>query len=319
MAINARRFSSRRLSPARAALVAICCAAAALLAAPQALCAPPSQSTLIRALRTLPPGWKLADGPALYSADNLHEWIDGEAVLVQEYDFLFAGQAIAAKGNLRVEIGAFVMKSALDAFGLFSRQRAPQSLGVSIPNSAFWEGGQLHIWRDCVYLRLMPLGRSGTQVRQAVRELAEGPLSVLQPAAKLPLLLRLPQPANLVPNSMVYYRRNALGHRGLNRALRCLYRIGGQKLELWIFDCGNKDGARKTLQLLARILGKTRSVAALGDEAFAGFNSTYKSTMAMREGRFCAAVLHGAPPDFAQALLRMISVRIRMFEAAGER
>jgi hypothetical protein len=276
---------------------------------------PPGQAQIVGLLSQPPPGWQKVDGPQVYSADNLWEWIDGDAPVYLEYQFSYAVRVLLASEELRVEVGVFVMQSPLDAFGLFSRQRSEQAPAAPIANSAFWDGAQLHIWRNFVYLRLLP-ARQEESWRPRVRELAAALCEGLQPAESLPRLLTLLPPNNLLANSPTFYRANVLGQEKLRNGVRAKYRLGEAVLTLWLLECPSKSAAAQSLQLLAGVLGKQRSLRALGEEAFAGSAASYGPTMAMREGSYVAAVTHAVPPDFAEALLRMISVRIRVAEAA---
>jgi hypothetical protein len=277
----------------------------------------PTKEVVLDALGTTPPGWSIQQAPAVYSEDNLWEWIDGEATEVLSYDFSFAVAAIHVLGDVRVEVGAFVMRSPLDAFGYFSRQWNPESKPAPWSNASFWEDAQLHIWRNYVYMRFLPSAQDA-QARNAVRQLAEAVIEKVPAADKIPPLLTLLPKNNQVPMSLGFTRNNVLGQAKLKNGVKADYRSGDKVMTAWVLDCGDKEAAREALALLAVILGKTRSISALGDEAFAGTSQAHGPAIAMREERYVAFVVKAVPPDFAEALLRMLTVRIRIAEAEGE-
>ncbi|MCD6350762.1 MAG: hypothetical protein J7M26_01475 [Armatimonadetes bacterium] len=276
----------------------------------------PTRQQVKSLLASAPQGWQVAQPPTAYTADDLWKWIDGEAQQVLEYKFKFAASALYASGDLRVEVGVFVMQQPVDAFGVFSRQVTPESKPAPVENSAFWEDAQLHVWRNYAYVRFMP-SAGGVQTRQQVKQLADALLAQMPAATKIPQLLSMLPRNNQVPMSLTFVRNNVLGDKRLHNAVSAKYRTGGKTLTVWVIDCKNKSAARQTLVILGQLLGKTHPVSALGDEAFAGASATYGPTMGMREEQYVACVLRAVPPDFAQALLRMLSVRIRI--AAAQR
>jgi hypothetical protein len=277
----------------------------------------PGTSEVLGFLARPPEGWQLAAAPRAFSEDNLWEWIDGDAPQALEYDFGFAACVTYSKDATKVEVGVFVMRTPLDAFGIYSRRRSEQSKPAAFPNNSFWEGTQLHIWRNYAYLRFIP-NTSKAEARAAVQQVAEEVCNDFPPAEELPRLLTIPPHQNMVPGSLVFYRRNALGQERLGNAVRALYRSGDKRVALWLFDCGTKDAARATLGLLADLLGKTHPIKALGDEAFGGTSQDYGPAMAMREDGYVGAAVPAVPPDFAEALLRMATVQIRIATAAGD-
>lgn len=291
---------------------------ASVLCCATALCQPPpKESEVISLLGRAPEGWQVAVAARKFTADNLWEWINGDAPQVLEYDFGFAACATYSKGQSKVEVGVFVMRTPLDAFGIYSRQRTEQSKPAAFPNNSFWEGTQLHIWRNYAYVRFLP-NSNKPEAKGFVQELAEVICEHFPPAEELPRLLTIPPHQNLIQGSMVFYRRNALGQENLGNAVRALYRSGDKRVALWLFDCGNKDAARRILGVLAGLLGKTHTIKALGDEAFGATSQEYGPAIAMREDGYVGAALPAVPLDFAEALLRMTTVQIRIATAAGD-
>lgn len=292
------------------AFAGVCCSAAFGQPAPQ-------QTEVVSFLARPPEGWQLAVAPRSFTEDNLWEWIDGDAPQVLEYDLGFAACATYSKGQVKVEVGVFVMRTPLDAFGIYSRRRTEQSKPALFPNNSFWEETQLHVWRNYAYLRFLP-NSNKPEAKGLVQDLAEGICEHFPPAEKLPRLLTIPPQQNLIQGSLVFYRRNALGQESLGNAVRALYRSSDRWMALWLFDCGDKDAARTILGVLAGLLGKTHSIKALGDEAFGATSQEYGPAMAMREDGYVGAALPAVPPDFAEALLRMTTVQIRIATATED-
>jgi hypothetical protein len=278
---------------------------------------PPTEAGLLASLANAPEGWQVAEPPVAFHADDLWKWIDGEATQILEYQLQFAVKSAYSNGKTRVEVGVFIAKTQLDAFGIFSRQRTPSSKTAQLINASFFDGTQLHVWRNYAYLRLLP-DKTDLSVRQSIRELAEGLCSALEPAPRLPGLLSLLPVEGIVPGTLAYYRTNALGSADLGNAIKADYSAAGKPVAVWLFDGGDAAAAGKAMATLAGLLGKQRAVRDLGDEAFRGSADPYGPTLVMRQGQYVAAVLPAVPPEIAQALLRRLSVSIEVHEAGGE-
>ncbi len=295
-------------------------AAAADEAATKGLPAPnppaPAEADLMACLAKAPDGWQIADAPVAFHEDDLWKWIDGEVTQIVEYQFDYAVRIAYTNGKARIEVGFLVAKTPLDAFGIFSRQRTPASKPASVVNASFFDGTQLHVWRNYAYLRFLP-DKTDPAVRQAVRDLADKVCSLIEPSTILPGLLTLLPGEGIVPGTVVYYRANALGSADLGDAVTAQYNAGGKRVTFWVFQAADEAAAGKVVATLAVLLGKQRAVPDLGDDAFRGTADPYGSTMVMRQVRFVAAVFPAAQQDFAQAMLRRLSVRIEVCEAGG--
>lgn len=278
----------------------------------------PSAQAIADLLRSAPAGWEITHGPIVYNADNLWEWIDGEAEDFLEYRFSFAVAAVYSKPDLSVEVGVFVMQTPLDAFGVFSRQRTEESRPGLFPNASFWEDTQVHVWRNYAYIRFIPSAEQAAS-RLAVRKLAEAVIEPIGPAKTIPALLRILPAGNMVRNTLQFRRRNVLGQDFLRNGAWADYRTGEHRLTLLVLDCGGAKQAGQTLSRLSSYLGCASQVPMLGQAALSGASKVYGSTLTMRQGRYVAAVLHAQPRDFAIALLRRVSVNVRIVKAGGAR
>jgi hypothetical protein len=278
----------------------------------------PAQADLLAGLAKAPDGWQIAEAPAAFHDDDLWKWIDGEATQILEYQFDYALKVTYSNGKARIEVGIFVAKTPLDAFGIFSRERTPSSKSAPVVNSSFFDGTQLHVWRNYAYVRFLP-DKTDPSVRPVVRDLADKVCKLIEPATVLPSLLTLLPTEGLVPGSVAYFRANALGSADLGNAVTVQYTpAGGKRVTLWVFAAKDEAAAGKVMTTLAALLGKQSAVPDLGDEAFRGTADAYGPTLVMRQAQFVAAVFPATQQDFAQALLRRLSVRIEVCEAGGQ-
>ncbi len=289
--------------------------AAAALVGRAAAAGPPSVQQVRQLVGNPPAGWTVTDGPKVYSPDKLWEWIDGEATDLEEYKLKFAVAAMYSKGGKTAEVGVFVAATPIDAFGLFSRSHGEGAKPAPFVNAGAWCGDQLHVWRGYCYVRVMPVGATPAE-KVAVQSIALALCKGIEPAKKLPRLLKLLPQQNLVPCSVVYYRANILGQEKLGNGVKAQYRAGRKTVTLWLIEERTSKAAQAALAVMAGVLGKQRSLPTLGDEAFLGASDAYGVTVAMRKGRYVAAVTNATARSFAEGLLRMLSVRIQIETAA---
>ena len=86
-------------------------------------------------------GWK-KDGEVLsYAADDLWEYINGSAERFLEYDFeMVLAQHYLNTAGEEIKVEIYAHGSPLEAFGIYSRFRSPDSEIYDIGNEAFGDG-----------------------------------------------------------------------------------------------------------------------------------------------------------------------------------
>jgi hypothetical protein len=104
-----------------------------------------------------PPGWAKADYGVHFSADDLHEYLNGGAAKYLAYDIqdLYVQEyERVSDGHLAV-VELYVMDSPQNAFGVYSCDSGgahPTGLG----EEASFEGGLLQFWSGRAYVRVYP-------------------------------------------------------------------------------------------------------------------------------------------------------------------
>jgi hypothetical protein len=175
-------------------------------------------------------GWTPVSEVRVYDADNLWEYINGAAELYVAYDVQTCRTADLRSGNLIVTVDLYDMGEPLNAFGVFSRERAGERIAVS---------GATDAAVSPPYLALLVKGRTyakvnvleGELTEQNGRALLEALASQLPGDTALPVELdRLP-PDGRIAGTEGFQREGYLGLTELTNCVYAEYADGGETWE----------------------------------------------------------------------------------------
>ena len=252
------------------------------------LTAAPPQGPALRC--DLVPGWTQQGPPRTYGADNLFEYMDGNAEGYLIYGFLKMTGVSCVKGTVNFAIDVSDMNDADSAYGMFSANRDPrrpsEKIGVGgqiVPRRAIFVKGQYY-----VEIAANPEGDHTAALKEwtaALDKLVEGTSAL--PAAITWFPVENQKSLRLVPESV-------MGLRLLKRGYAAQYDIGKAFV---VLEESNESAAQVMQKLRARF-GET-TAAKVGDEAFQ-LNDAYLGKMCIfRKGRYVggyANVVDGQDP-----------------------
>lgn len=175
-------------------------------------------------------GWTQSGEVRVYSAENLWEYINGAAVLFEEYGVRTCTTADLSAADLSVTVDLYEMGSALAAVGVFRRENSAE--GVGLPGTTVAAVSP-------PYQALMVKGSTYAKVNVFEGELTEsqGRQLLERLAASLPGEAVMPQEFSLLPTD-----RKVAGSEGylpgallsLEELTDCLYaRYEGDEGEPW--------------------------------------------------------------------------------------
>jgi len=102
-------------------------------------------------------GWE-RDTVERYSADKLHEKINGRAGLYLTYDAQELCYVLYKDPNDReVEVYDYTMGSPMDAFGIFSEERPAEAEQAGVGQYSYSEGGIVAYCKDASYVIVLPV------------------------------------------------------------------------------------------------------------------------------------------------------------------
>ncbi len=208
----------------------------------------------------VPPGWTEVGDERVYDKQSIYELVNGQAGAYFAYNF----EQVTVR-SYEDETGAVVdaeiwqVATPSDAYGLFTNNRAGE--GIEIGNGGDVEPGRrLAFWQDRTYVRV----RARQEIPdEALLGIAEAIAGTLPSGGERPALVdRLPT-GGLVPESVIYFRRessmqselwlggeNLLGMDIDTEGVLARYDIGGAVVRLLLVKVADTEAAHAGMSAL---------------------------------------------------------------------
>jgi hypothetical protein len=250
----------------------------------------------------LVPGWSQQGEARAYTADNLFEYMDGNADGYQIYGFIKMTGITCTKGPVNFAIDVSDMGDADSAYGMFSANRDPRrpsekigTGGQIVPRRAIFAKGQYY-----VEVAANPEGDYTADLKEwslALDKLVEGSSSL--PVAISWFPVENQKSLRLIPESV-------LGLRLLKRGYAAQYDYGKAFLVMEASD----ESAVQVMQKLRARFGET-TPATVADEAFQ-LKDAYLGRMCFfRKGRYIGGYTNVADGQDPVALAAVLAGNIR--------
>ena len=215
----------------------VLCLIVPVLAGPAVSSKVPVPGGSVLALLPQVAGWKTIEEPKSYGPESLFEYIDGAAEAFINYDFLELGlgqyQKPGSPATMTVEI--YDMGSPLNAFGIYSIERYPESRFLAIGTQGYIEEGTLNFLAGRYYVKMMAF-ETGAQTESVLRSYAEAILKKTGPPGQFPALLKAFPGAGLVANSEKYILKNFLGLEFLKNGTVASYKLEGSEPDAFVVE-----------------------------------------------------------------------------------
>jgi hypothetical protein len=136
------------------------------------------------------PGFKATAEPRLYTASNLHEYMDGEAEMYREYGVMKFAAQVCSKDKEEIKVEIAEMVDSISAYGIYSFYRSPDLNRIEIGDEGVISGNQISFWQDRYYLKITAFG-TGAEVFTTATNLAKETSSRIAGHAKVPEIMGL--------------------------------------------------------------------------------------------------------------------------------
>jgi hypothetical protein len=197
------------------------------------------------------PGWSRVTEPEHYEADNLWEYINGQADFFIDYGFVRVDTVEYRKDqeSSSVVLEVYRMGQPQEAFGIFAAERTRDDRALEIGAQAYLGANVLGFWQAEQYVKLTSFDE-GPAVEQLLVGLAEEISSrIPSQGHELETLLLFPEEGR-VEVSERFIPKNFLGQPYLTDAYRVDYAIDDQELQLFVVDTGSPEEARSHFKRL---------------------------------------------------------------------
>ena len=201
-----------------------------------------------------PGAWKIYDKVKRFTPDNLYTLIDGGAELYLAYDLVgmtFATFEKSTDTSMYIELSVYDMGTPSNAFGVFSVQRSQDLPPLDLGRAGYRSGANYYIWQGRYYVTIVSLG-STEEMEQTGLVLARKVTAFLADSGE-PVwgMAALPQ-ADLVPNSVKYFKADAMGLDFMRNTYTARYRRGNLEISVFLSQKDSAAGALTTVARYAR-------------------------------------------------------------------
>ncbi|MFZ5517330.1 MAG: DUF6599 family protein [Candidatus Zhuqueibacterota bacterium] len=178
-------------------------------------------------------GWTPLGEPAIYTPDNLYEYINGAADQFIDYGLVLLHTRELSAGAVQVALDIYDMGNRLNAFGMYKTERPADRPLLAIGSEAVISPPyQCLLLKDQFYVKVNVFGgeitgEMGTQLLTAVARALPG-------QAGLPAELALLPADGKIPGSEAFAKNNYLGRTDLTDCLYAGYRDGESAFQYFV-------------------------------------------------------------------------------------
>jgi hypothetical protein len=191
------------------------------------------------------PGWFRVTEPEHYEADNLWEYINGQADFFIDYGFqrVDAAEYRYDDESSSVVVEIYQMGRPQEAFGIFAAERTREDRPLEIGAQAYLGANVLGFWQGEHYVKLTSFDE-GPAVERLLVGLAEEISSRIPDSGSVLEAMFLFPEEGRVEASERFIPKNFLGQPYLSDAYRVNYTQDGRQLQLFVVETGSPEEAR---------------------------------------------------------------------------
>jgi hypothetical protein len=196
-----------------------------------------------------PEGWELFDKVKVFTAENLYEHINGRAELYLAYDVKSLTTAtFDKKSDIEefIELSIYDMDTTTNAFGIFSVERFQDETPLDLGRESYRSGSSIFIWKGKFYTTIVTSDTSDKLLGLSL-DLAQIMTDFLSDSGE-PVwgLSALPQ-KNRVPDSVKYFKVDALGLDFMQNTYTAKYQKNGVEITVFLSQHNSSESARESV------------------------------------------------------------------------
>ena len=241
------------------------------------------------------PGWSQVTEPENYDAENLWDYINGQAPFFIDYGFVSVDAAEYRHDEeaISVVLEVYLMGRPQEAFGIFAAERTSSDRPFDVGSGGYLGANVLGFWQGERYVKLTSFDE-GPVIEQLLVGMAEEISSRLPShGGELEALGLFPADGR-VESSERFMPKSFLGQPYLTDAYRVDYTVDDQDVQLFIVDSGSPDEAQSDfdqLEAFYRGRGDGQVVEeTIGDLPVLVVDGTSKVAVFQIEGRLGGAM-----------------------------
>lgn len=261
-------------------------------------------------------GWTLEGKIKTFNPDTLYKHINGEAELYLPYGFEALGAALyISKDNpdkaLAVDI--YKMGSPLDAFGIYSRYRNPDSPEAKIGSGSFVNDSQLMFYQDGYFVQLSASGSVNPEPGAFI-DCARAIAKNIPGGSSRPAELEFLNIPDITPRTETYISQSVLGYAFFKKGLTARATLDGESVRVFVVFSESVNASDDTLSRYVNYLKEAGVQPQLtknpGGATLIALDPLYKGLMLRQSGRYLIGVSNIHDPSKATLLIDRIKARI---------
>jgi hypothetical protein len=270
----------------------------------------PAPAQLIHPLppTDLAPGWQWSAPPTAYSPADLFEYINGNADLYLAYDFVELVTVEFLNGEQSLVVDIYNMGNPLNAFGIYSTYRSPESEYARIGTEAMVSDYYIRFLQDR-YVVDLNLNDATPELLQFANQAAQEISRRIGGDKQFPEILNYLPLENLVDKSPKYISEGLLGYRFLPRGLEAQYRIADFQVKVFIVLTDGKVFADSAFAALEQQL-EQKSALADDPKWIAGKLPYHQFALVCQKGNFIFGILDLPDPKSGLELWQTLAAKI---------
>lgn len=255
------------------------------------------------------PDWKWLEPPTSYTPDDLFEYINGNADLYLAYDFVELVSVEFVNEDLALVIDIYNMGNPLNAFGIYSTYRSPESDYAEIGSEAMVSDYYIRFLQD-KYVVDLNLNDTTPDLSKFARKMAQEISRRIGGKTQFPEILQYLPPENLVDKSPKYISEGLLGYRFLPKGLEAQYQIADFRVKAFIALMSDSSATETAFVALQEKLEAQKKLPA-HPGFFTGKLPYHQFAIFSKKGKFIWGVIDLPAPADGLKLMQALSARIQ--------
>ena len=232
------------------------------------------------------PGWSLATEPEYYVADNLWDYINGQADFFIDYGFVRVDTAEYRneQESSSVVLEVYRMGRPQEAFGIFAAERTRNDRPLDIGSEAYLGANVLGFWQGDLYIKLTSFEEGPTIEEQLIGMAEQVSSRIPGQIRELETILLFPEEGRIEASER-FIPKNFLGQPYLTDAYRVDYTLDGEDVQLFIVETESSEEARSHFNRLEEFYRER-------DQEHVSLDTASDLQMLLVDGPSKAAIFH---------------------------
>ena len=258
-------------------------------------------------------GWVPEGKKETFNPENLYQHIDGEAELFMPYGFeslAFSLYVMAKDPKTALAVDIYRMRSSLDAYGIYSNFRNPDSETVKVGSEGFAGDTQLMFYQDRYFVEITASGTT-TPDRKIFVDCARTIAAKLPSPATQPQEIKLLGVPQVMPRTEKYIAESVLGYAFFKRGFTAEASVGGKPGKAFVILNDSPAAARQALDGYVAYVKKAgvepKMTEAKGTVTVLAKDPLYKALALRQSGAYLFGVINSESPEKGLELVESLT------------